>query len=98
MGRLEGKVAIVTGVTKPKTAGRAIALDLAAEGASVTVTDRAQIAHAVQLDVGPARALVERCLTAGGRLGCCVGHVRSNLVSCGVAEIVGSRRVALGKG
>jgi NAD(P)-dependent dehydrogenase (short-subunit alcohol dehydrogenase family) len=37
---LAGKVAIVTGVTKPKGAGRAIAARLAGEGAAVAITGR----------------------------------------------------------
>ncbi len=37
---LEGKVAIVTGVTKPKGAGRAIAQRLAEQGAAVAITGR----------------------------------------------------------
>lgn len=37
---LSGKVAIVTGVTKPKGAGRAIAQRLVAEGAAVAITGR----------------------------------------------------------
>jgi NAD(P)-dependent dehydrogenase (short-subunit alcohol dehydrogenase family) len=39
---LDDKVAIVTGVTKPKGAGRAIAQQLAADGASVAITGRAK--------------------------------------------------------
>ena len=39
---LEGQVAIVTGVTKPKGAGRAIAQRLAEEGAAVAITGRAK--------------------------------------------------------
>ena len=37
---LDGKVAIVTGVTKPKGLGKAIAQRLAAQGASVAITGR----------------------------------------------------------
>ena len=37
---LDGKVAIVTGVTKPKGAGKAIAQQLAEQGASVAITGR----------------------------------------------------------
>ena len=37
---LEGKVAIITGVTKPKGAGKAIAQRLAEQGASVAITGR----------------------------------------------------------
>ena len=39
---LDGKVAIVTGVTKPKGAGKAIAQRLAEQGAAVAITGRAK--------------------------------------------------------
>jgi NAD(P)-dependent dehydrogenase (short-subunit alcohol dehydrogenase family) len=39
MGRFEGKLALVTGASKPTGIGCAIALKLASEGASVAVTD-----------------------------------------------------------
>ncbi|WP_163934848.1 SDR family NAD(P)-dependent oxidoreductase [Paraferrimonas sp. SM1919] len=41
MGKLTGKVAVVTGATKMKGLGRAIALGLAREGASIALTGRA---------------------------------------------------------
>ncbi len=40
MGKLEGKVALVTGASKPTGIGAAIALKLAKEGANVVVSDR----------------------------------------------------------
>ena len=39
---LEGKVAIVTGVTKPKGAGKAIAQRLTEQGAAIAITGRAK--------------------------------------------------------
>ena len=39
MAELSGKVAIVTGASAPRGIGRAVALRLAAEGASVIVSD-----------------------------------------------------------
>lgn len=41
MKSLDGKVAIITGASAPRGIGRAVAMRLAAEGASVLVTDRA---------------------------------------------------------
>ena len=60
---LEGKVAIVTGVTKPKGAGRAIAQRLAEQGAAVAITGRAKSL--------PARRRSPRARSEGHRDGCC---------------------------
>jgi len=56
MGKLEGKSALVTGAGRG--IGREIALQLAAEGASVTVND---------LDDGPANETVEEITKSGGQ-------------------------------
>lgn len=55
---LEGKVAIITGVTKPKGAGRAIAQRLAEEGAAVAITGR-------QKSLPGAEAIAEEFRSAG---------------------------------
>jgi 3-oxoacyl-[acyl-carrier protein] reductase len=62
--RLEGKVAIVTGAGRG--IGRAVALKLAREGASVVVNDR---------DVDPTRETADAVVKAGGRAATCVGSV-----------------------
>jgi len=56
MGKLEGKVAVVTGAGRG--IGREVALQLAAEGAAVVVND---------LDDAPAHSVVEEITSAGGR-------------------------------
>ncbi|GJD65433.1 7-alpha-hydroxysteroid dehydrogenase [Methylobacterium frigidaeris] len=63
-GRLAGKVALVTG--SGRGIGRAIALKLAREGASVVVND---------LDAGPAGALLDELRASGHRAAACVGDV-----------------------
>jgi 3-oxoacyl-[acyl-carrier protein] reductase len=57
-GLLEGKVAIVTGATKAKGLGKAIALKLAEQGAKVVLTGRASSKEGVEKNVAE--------ITAGG--------------------------------
>jgi len=64
MGKLAGKVAIISG--SGRGIGRATALRLAAEGASVVVND---------LDKAPAEAVVAEIQAARGRAVACVGSV-----------------------
>jgi 3-oxoacyl-[acyl-carrier protein] reductase len=64
MNRLDGKVAIISG--SGRGIGRALALKLAAEGASVVVND---------LDEAPAAEVVETIRAAGGQAVACVGNV-----------------------
>ncbi len=64
MHRLEHKVAIVSG--SGRGIGRAVALKLAAEGASVVVND---------LDDAPAAETVDAIIRAGGRATICAGSV-----------------------
>lgn len=56
MGKLDGKVALVTG--SGRGIGRAIALKLASEGASLVVND---------LDAAPGDAVADEIKAAGGR-------------------------------
>ena len=64
MGKLSGKTAIVSG--SGRGIGRAVALKLASEGASVVVND---------LDAAPAAEVVARIKAAGGRAISCIGNV-----------------------
>lgn len=64
MSKLSGKVAIISG--SGRGIGRALALKLAAEGASVVVND---------LDEGPAASVVAEIEAAGGRATSCIGNV-----------------------
>ncbi|MCW3834488.1 SDR family NAD(P)-dependent oxidoreductase [Sphingomonas canadensis] len=64
MRKLEGKVAIISG--SGRGIGRALALKLASEGASVVVND---------LDEGPANEVVAAIEAAGGKAVACVGNV-----------------------
>lgn len=64
MRKLDGKVAIVSG--SGRGIGRAVALKLAAEGASVVIND---------LDAAPAEATVAAITAAGGKAVACVGNV-----------------------
>ena len=67
MRSLEDKVAIVTG--SGRGIGRAVALKLAAHGASVVVND---------LDEGPANAVVDAIRAAGGKASACNGSVTAS--------------------
>jgi 3-oxoacyl-[acyl-carrier protein] reductase len=64
MGKLQGKVALITG--SGRGIGKALALKLAAEGASVVVND---------LDAAPAQETVQAIEAMGGRAVACVGSV-----------------------
>lgn len=64
MGKLDGKVAIVSG--SGRGIGRAVALKLAREGARVVVND---------LDEEPARETAEEIAKAGGEAAVCAGSV-----------------------
>ena len=64
MGKLNGKVAIVTG--SGRGIGRAIAMKLATEGASVVVTD---------IDAVPAQAVVKELADQGHEASVFVGDV-----------------------
>src|SRR4029077_10487151 len=64
MRKLEGKVAIISG--SGRGIGRALALKLASEGASVVVND---------LDAEPAAEVVAAIEAAGGRAVACAGNV-----------------------
>ena len=67
MGKLQGKVAIVSG--SGRGIGRAIAMKLASEGASVVVND---------LDAGTADEAVAAIRAAGGQAIACVGNVTAD--------------------
>jgi 3-oxoacyl-[acyl-carrier protein] reductase len=62
--KLDGKVALITG--SGRGIGRATALKLASEGASVVVND---------LDAGPAEATVDEIRSLGGQAAACSGNV-----------------------
>ncbi|MGE0774287.1 MAG: SDR family NAD(P)-dependent oxidoreductase [Sphingomonadaceae bacterium] len=64
MGKLEGKVAIISG--SGRGIGRAVALKLASEGASIVVND---------LDEAPAAEVVDAIKAAGGKATACIGNV-----------------------
>ena len=67
MGKLQGKVAIVSG--SGRGIGRAIAMKLASEGASVVVND---------LDSGTADEAVAAIRAAGGQAIACVGNITAD--------------------
>ena len=64
MSKLSGKVAIISG--SGRGIGRALALKLASEGASIVVND---------LDAEPASAVVAEIEAAGGKAVVCIGNV-----------------------
>ena len=73
MKLLEGKVAIVTGAGRPKGMGRASALKLAEQGASVVVTDLARKREDLMseglLGIGDEPASLEKLVTEIEALG-----------------------------
>jgi 3-oxoacyl-[acyl-carrier protein] reductase len=64
MGKLQGKVALISG--SGRGIGRALALKLAADGAAIVIND---------LDEAPAAETVKAIVDAGGRAVACVGNV-----------------------
>jgi 3-oxoacyl-[acyl-carrier protein] reductase len=82
-GRLSGQVTVVTGAGRGL--GRAYALALAGEGASVVVNDR---------DEEPARAVAAEIAAAGGRAVVCVQAVGTRRAA---ASLVRSARDAFGR-
>jgi NAD(P)-dependent dehydrogenase (short-subunit alcohol dehydrogenase family) len=65
MGRLDGRIAIVTGAGRGL--GRAYALKLAAEGAAVVVNDRGSALDGSGVSLTPAEEVVEEIRRSGGR-------------------------------
>lgn len=86
-GKLSGKVAIISG--SGRGIGRALALKLASEGASIVVND---------LDDGPANEVVDAINATGGKAIACIGNVtaedfgerfvRSALATFGALDII----------
>ena len=81
---LEGRVAIVTGVTKPKGAGRAIAQRLAEKGAAVAITGR-------EKSLPGAEAIAEEFRSAGHQAqAVAADSTDSQQIEAAVAQVVDS--------
>ncbi|MCA0933654.1 SDR family oxidoreductase [Lutimonas saemankumensis] len=62
MSLLEGKIVIITGAASDRGMGRATALKMGSEGATVVVTDKLK-----NKDIGPVQEVVDQIIRDGGR-------------------------------
>lgn len=99
MGRLSGKVALVTGAGRPRGLGQAIAMRLAADGASVMIHDRGAVAGdlAPAHGVGVASDLEQTAAAIRAATGARVETVTGDLLDEGaIAGIVAATDAAFG--
>ena len=82
--RFDGRVAVVTGAGRG--IGRAYALLLAARGASVVVNDLGGSSDGDGADVGPASAVVEEIVAAGGTAIADTGDVSTQVGANGIVD------------
>jgi meso-butanediol dehydrogenase/(S,S)-butanediol dehydrogenase/diacetyl reductase len=99
MGRLDGKVALVTGAGRARGLGQAIALRLASEGAAVMIHDRGAVGGEIAPAHGVGRADELEAVAEGIRAatGARVGTVTGDLLEDAAVEgIVGACVAAFG--